>query len=165
MTSTAAILCSLISSQMNMPEGTVFIWNQKVTVKGPGMYITVQVIDGKPIASNPTYRWDGTQYWEDIIVNYNELIQIDVISRTTEAIDRHIEVVALLTSQATNEESQRVGMKIQLLPSFTCVSQADGEAIPYRYVYRGGVTRVYTQSKPALWYDHGFVPAEVITNP
>ena len=155
------VLCNLIQKYMNLPDGRVFIFNPQLIAKAPDLFVTVQTLGGKPFSSNPTQRWDGAQYWEDITMSNSEMIQIDVCSRTTETINRYLEVVSCLSAWDTNEESQRVGMKIQLLPNMKVISDQDGEAIPYRYVLTVIVTSSEVQSRPMPWYDHGFIPPSV----
>jgi hypothetical protein len=169
MTDTLILLAGLIQTKCGLPDGSVFLFNQKVDPKvvgRPGMFVCLQTIGVKAYGPQmPSYRWDGVQYWEDTAITKSELIQIDIFSRNFEAQERYMDVVATFGSYATNELSLDVGMKIQLLPDIVTVSQPDGEAIPYRYILTLRVNRLYTSSIPMPWFDNGFLPVQVVPDP
>ena len=167
MTDTLVLLCGLIQNDLALTDGHVFIFNQKVdpkVLKDPGVFVCAQYLGTKTVGQNPTYRFDGVQYWEDRATNISQLVQLDVFSRNTDAMTAYIQVMACLNGQTGNEMQQSSAMSIQRNPDVNNLSDPDGEAIPYRFVITMRVSRLWTQSVPALWYDHGFVPS-VITNP
>ena len=166
MTNTLTVLVQLIKQQMNLTNAQVFVFNQKIPlIKDPGIFVAVQLLSEKIIGSNSSFEWNGTNYVETKSINKSELIAIDIMSKDRTALDRYIEVVAALQGYHANEACLTNFMQLQILPNIHTISNGEGAAIPYRFEVTLRVMRVYIQTGIVPYYDHGFTPVTVITDP
>lgn len=134
------IIVDILQREMDMPKDSVWIRDQNKKIPPEkGLYIVVGMVDGQPYSSQ-TYLRENTltngnvQTIEVNRVQIRENIQIDVVSRSDEAILRRWEVIAALRSIYSQNKQESNYFKIFRIPvSFLNTSDAEGGSSLNRY--------------------------------
>ncbi len=161
-TGTALILfCDILQESMNLSQGQVIIFDQKFNIPTDSrLYIAVGVRACKPFG-NSTKMVDGVSMQS---VNMAADLDINILSRSTEALNRKEEVILALQSQYAEAQQEANSFYVsQLSHSFVNLSEIDGGAIPYRYVI-GARLQYFVSKQLATSYFDTFQTTEVITN-
>lgn len=125
------LVANIIENFMNLPAGSIWIWNQKIKEPTDGrLFITLQELSCKPFSNNlRMIDGENRQY-----TNFQSQVSIDIESRTTEAMHRKEEVIMALRSQYSENQQTLNGFKIGTIPiNFTNLSNLEGSSIPYKY--------------------------------
>lgn len=143
---TSQIICDIIQNCMGISTDQIWIYNQRRAIpEDERMYITVGVIGVKPYGNNNHVTYDTTTTMTDNISQYmQETISIDVMSYTTEAIERYNEVMGSLASTYSAQTQEALGLKIATIPStINDVSAVEGATLLYRMSLTLNVLRKY----------------------
>lgn len=131
------LFCEIIQNQLGLPDGRVYLWDQKIAQKtDAGLYVAISVLTCKPLGNVNRYNGAGSGSVSEQSVNMYVQLQIDIISRDTEARDRKEEVILALNSDYAQTQQEANCFFIGKLPAgsqFLNLSEDDGAAIPYRY--------------------------------
>jgi hypothetical protein len=125
-------ICQILQSELSLTAGQVWISGQKRTVPPTsGMWVVVRYLSGKPFGSKTSFD-DGVEFQS---VNMSALIQIDIYSQDTSALERKEEVVMALGSTFAQRLQELHAFKIGRLPvaPIADTSAVEGPAIPYRF--------------------------------
>jgi hypothetical protein len=162
------LFCEILQNQLSLPQGRVFLWDQKIMQPtDSGLYIAVSVPICRPFGN--TYVPDGSGSGLNAVqsVNMMATLEIDAISRGTDARDRKEEIIMALYSVYSQQQQEINSFSIGRLPAgsrFLNLSQIDGAAIPYRY--KISVNMQYSVTKTlAVPYFGTFQGPTVSTNP
>lgn len=157
-------LAEIIAQQLDMPRGSVWLRDQNRKIPNDnGLYIVVGLISAQPMASEtsvsqqapsnwdqdnspaiagtperfdqPGQKWDQAPVlYETQRVNVQEMIQVDVLSRSNEILYRQWEVIAALQSIYAQQVMEFNNFKIFRIPrSFVNTSSAEGGSQLNRY--------------------------------
>lgn len=162
------LFCEIIQNQMNLPQGRVYLWDQKIMQPtDSGLYVAVAVLNCKPFGN--TTKIDPTTGNSIQSVNMLAMLQVDIISRDTEARDRKEEALMALNSTYAEFQQEANSFLIGRLPpmgQFVNLSNPDGAAIPYRFNIGVNLQYFYTKTVASDYYDTFQTPPfTVITNP
>lgn len=172
-TSTARILvgsplllfCEILQRELGLAEGRVYLWNQKIMQPiDSGLYIAVSIPFAKPFANNNRAAAVGSDLQEQQYVSMMATLDIDIISRSEEALYRKEEVLLALASTYSEQQQTANGFYIAKLPpgaKFLNLSQIDGAAIPYRFKISINMQYCYSKAKAVSFYDDFEVDSEV----
>jgi len=152
---TTQIICDIIKTGLALKDDQVWIYNQRRSIpEDERMYVVVGMSAIKPYASN-NRQTTGTNYMNDNTAQYmQEMITIDVLSYTTEAIERYTEIFGALISTYSQQHQEALGLKIAALPTtVNDVSEVEGAAILYRIAITLNVLRKYDMLIAATYYD------------
>lgn len=127
------LLADIIQKQMGLKSGRVYLFDQKIFMPtDDDLFVAISVLRCNTFGSKSQFDPDVNK--EVISCNFYADAQIDVISRSTEALLRKEEVVMALTSQYSERQQQLNAFHIGRLPTnFVNLSNVDGAAIPYRF--------------------------------
>jgi hypothetical protein len=130
------IIVSILQNEMALPVDTVWVRNQNRKIPNDDrLYAVVGMTDAYPQSSNTSVRED--EFGQQIEVNQVQLcenIQIDVFSRSNDALMRHWEVMAALQSIYAQQQMEKNYFKISRLPrSFLNTSDAEGGSLLNRF--------------------------------
>ena len=155
------LVCDIIQKEMDMPNGSVFLYNQKITIpKGQDMVISLQILDSK-IVSNSLKTIDGIDVQS---VNKRAVLQIDLWSRSMEAVNRKEEIVMALASRYAESQMENCAFKIGKIPSnFVNLSSEEGSAIPYRFNISIPI-QYYVEKRKEISFYENFENVNIITN-
>lgn len=126
------LFCEIIQNQMNLPNGRVYLWDQKITEPSDsGLFIAVSLLSLKPFGNNNFIDSNGNQNQS---VNINATLSVDIISRGPEARDKKELVILAFQSVYAQQQQEANSFYIgKISTSFANLSEVDGAAIPYRY--------------------------------
>ena len=136
---TAQIIVDIIRHEMNLPAGNVWLRDQnKLIPNDNGLYIVVGMVNAFTLC-NEVYMKDvvtllGTEEHQINEVQQQENIQIDVLSRSNDALTRNIEIEMALQSFYGQQQQELNNFKIFRNPrSFVNSSGAEGGSTLNRY--------------------------------
>lgn len=165
--SVLALFCEIIQQEMGLPNGRVYLWDQKISQPTDNdLYIAVSVLNAKPFGNVNKQVSTGSstmdsQQW----VNMLAVFGVDLISRGPSARDRKEELILALGSTYAEQQQEANSFLIGRLPtSFVNISQVDGAAIPYRFHIDVQVQYAFAKNKAIDFFDN-FEGPEVITDP
>ena len=98
------------------------------------LQIAISSISSSILGSNSTYKEQDGLFCELKDIAISDTIQIDIMSRNTDARIRRFEVIAALQSAYAKQLQEEWGCRIFQIPrNMTNVSSAEGSATIYRY--------------------------------
>jgi hypothetical protein len=162
------LFCDVLQQEL-FPNTTqrVWFWDQKVDEPtDDGMFIVCRVLNPKVFGNtNKVCSGDiGAQQVQSAYMNVQ--LQIDVKSRSTEALDRLEEIVQALNSIYSQQQQEANAFKIfPVTNNIVDMSGLDGAAIPYRFVLSVKIQYTKTTIKRAAPYYDTFSTASVTTQP
>lgn len=162
---TLDLVCDIIQHELGLASGRVFQWNGKIfQPTDQSMYVVIAVPGIKPFA-NTTKPKDGDWANSEQCAYLMATLDINVISRNTEASRRAPEVIMALLSQYSQAQQENNSFHIGRLPTrINDLSGIDGAAIPYRYQFSVNVQYSEKKIKADDLFDT-FQEVEVVTNP
>jgi hypothetical protein len=161
-------ICDIVETGLELDEGRVYIYNQKVVMpKDDGIFIPIKVTSVKPFGLSKKYTEGGTGYKESISVNMQATLSIDIISKSTSALERKEEVLMALASDYSQRIQEKYSFKVGHLPAggqFVNLSGLDGAAIPYRFNITINVLYAINKTKSVSYFDD-FEDTSVVKEP
>lgn len=162
------LFCDIIQTELSLPQGRCYLWDQKLfQPTDSGLYVAVSVVSCKPFGSVNAFDGSGSNSNSVQFVNIYNQLQVDIISRDTEARDRKEEVIMALNSDYSRNQQTGNSFYIGQLPpgaQFTNLSEVDGAAIPYRFAISVAMQYFVTKTIATPSYD-SFSTTQVNTNP
>lgn len=157
------LLCEIIEREMALPPGRVYWWDQKINKPADSdIYVVVSMMSCKPFGNTarPASSVSGLDAIQSI--NMQATVNIDIISRSTEAFRRKEEVLLAVKSLYSEAQQERNSFSIGQLPpgsQFVNLSELDGDAIPYRYNITLNMQYFVTRVKPVPYFDEFAAPS------
>lgn len=150
------LFCEVLQSELGLPNGRVFIWDQKIfQPTDNGLYIAVGIPSCKPFSNNiKPLNGDWSQSSQE--TNFLALLDVNIISRDTSALIRKEEVLLAMNSIYAQAQQESNSFYIGKLPPgsrFTNLSMVDGAAIPYRYQISVNMQYSVTKTKAIPYFD------------
>ena len=162
------LFCDIIQNQLGLANGRVYLWDQKILEPtDSGLYIAVSVLSCKPFSNQNYFDGSSSNSNSDQAVNMAATLQIDIISRDTEARDRKEEVLMALNSNYSQSQQEANSFYIGKLPpgsQFVNLSAQDGAAIPYRFNIAATMQYFVTKVVPVQSFTTFQTPT-IVTNP
>jgi len=122
------ILVDIVKQEMALADTSIWIANQNKKIPNDdGLYVTVGMIDGRVLANNKTTIPTSGGMSEIQKVVMLENIQIDILSKSNNAILRRYELLTSISSVYSQQQQEKFGFKIFKIPaSFINASSAEG---------------------------------------
>lgn len=152
---TTQIICDILKNGMKLDADQIWIYNQRRAIpEDKRLYITVGMLSMKPYANNNSVE-SSSDGMNDTLSQYlSELISIDLMSYSTEAVERFNEVLGSLHSTYSQQVQELNALKISLIPTtMNDVSAIEGATILYRIAFTLPVLRKYAMLLSASYYD------------
>lgn len=126
------LFCEIIQNQLQLSDGQVVIWDQKWDVPNDEkMYVVVSILSERIFGAGNKFDADGNSV---ISANCNATLNINIQSRSLQALRRREEIPLALVSNYAESQQEANSFKIGKVPgSFVNLSQVDGPAIPYTF--------------------------------
>jgi len=151
------LLCGIIQTGLGLPEGAVYLWNQKVNIPpDQGLYVAVRVQNTRFFANTSKMEDDGNGgLLERQVTHQQDMLTVDLTSKSSSARDRRHEFVMALKNTYSRQQQQAGGFRVFPLPKdFVNLSGIDGAAIPYRFQMSVVLQYSVTKLTPApSWND------------
>ena len=159
------LFCDIIQKYMGMPDGRVFIFDQKAFLPtDSNLWISIAVPLVKPFASTLVPDGSGSGLNSVQAVNILAHLDINIMSRGPDARDRKEEVVLALTSIYSEQQQEINSFSIgRLSTNFVNLSSIDGAAIPFRYAISCQIQYCFTKTQPVAYF--GTFTDQIYTNP
>lgn len=160
------LFCDILQTELGLEDGQVYLWDQKINIPTDyKLYIAVGVLSCKPFGNTRTSDGSGSGLNEIQSTNFQAILDVNILSRGTEARDRKEEVVLALNSVYSEQQQESNGFYVATLPSgFVNLSQEDGAAIPYRFNISVAIQYFITKTKAVPYYDT-FQTVGIVTEP
>lgn len=167
---TIKVIADLIQSQMGLKEGRTSIYNQKRLLGiESDLLVDVAWLGGRPfgVVSRPARDPAQPDLVEQQSVSMQEVVQVDLFSKSDEARLRKVDAIFALTGVAAQQACERYAMRIGRIPaSFVDLSGGEGAARLNRYALTFNVLRSYFLSRSAQTFStFENPPKEILTNP
>lgn len=160
------LFCEIIQKEMGLANGRVFLWDQKLfQPTDNNLYIAVSMPICKPFGVSVYTESELDALAATQSVNMQATLDIDIISRGPQAMNRKEEVILALNSVYSIQQQDANSFYIAKLPPgnrFVNLSMIDGAAIPYRYRISYNIQYMYTKSKNVDYFDD-FSAVQVVT--
>lgn len=149
------LVCDILQSELSLPEGHVYLWNQKIAPRThSGLYIAVGVLSSNPFANNRAIEGEGAGLRSVQSVNIQDILSIDIMSRGPDARDRKEEILMAFNSAYAEQQQASNSFYIASISSrFINLSEIDGAAIPYRFNISIAIQYSITKIKAIPYYD------------
>ena len=148
------LLLEIIKNEMDLDDPHCFLWDQKIFKPGDaGLYILASVPGIKVIGNNID---QGPAGWDQAVqyVSVCAAVDINVVSTDSSALYRQAEVLMALMSQYSEAQQEANSFQVSRIPNgFKNISEAEGPAIPYRYVATVALTYGVQKVKANEFYD------------
>lgn len=156
------LVLDIIRKEMGLEDRQVYLYEQKINIpKDSKIYIAVGVIQPRPFGNSIRFE-NGIAIQS---INMRTMMSIDILSRSTEALNRKEEV--LLAFKSVYAQQQMACNSFFVAPlsmGFQNLSQVDGPAIPYRFNLSVNLQYFVKKSKAVPYFDT-FLSPTVTTEP
>lgn len=152
---TPQIICDILKKCMSLSDDQIWIYNQRRSIpEDKRLYVVVGIIGIKPYANNNRIESTTEGLQDNLYQLVQEMISIDLISYTTEAMERYSEVLGSLRGTYSQQQQELLGLKIAEIPqSVNDISAVEGAALIYRVNVTLPVLRKYGMLLTAPDYD------------
>ncbi len=160
-----AIIGDILINQMGLDSQRIWAFNQsKVQPKDGGIWIVIEYLASKPIATNRSFSTDDDlNYVETIVTNTEEMYSIHVFSQDNSARQRKEEVLNALASSFSVYQQEINSFKIaKVVQRINNASYLDGSAMLNRFVIDTKILAWYKTTKIIDYYNQ--FPTTIITN-
>ncbi len=161
------LLCSLVQTQLALPDQTVWIFNQKQNIPDrAGLFVVAEFLGAKPFGTNARQRTrENGDYVEDIGVNIQETYKLVLYSRDESAFTRAWEVLAALNGNAAQQLQEQYAFQLANLPTaFIDTSAVEATARLFRQDITFNAIRFRTKTNVIQYFDKFQIPPTVHTN-
>jgi hypothetical protein len=152
---TAQLFCDIIKDGMSLGDDQIWIYNQRRSIpEDKRLYVIVGLSTISPYANQNQKITSGTGMQEELSQYVEETISVDLISYTTEAVERYHEAIGSLMTTYATQVQELNALKIYTIPeSVNDVSQLEGAALVYRISIILRVYRKYSMIKDVSYFD------------
>lgn len=159
------LLGDVIADFMGISNGQIMIYNQKYNIpQDEKLYIAINVVSNKPYGNIKKYETISGQFCSVQYINNSTVIDLDVMSRTIEALERKEEVLIALKSDYSINQQAFNSFNISTLPqSFVNLTSEEGPAMMYRFKISIALQYSVRRVKQVDYYDQ-FPEPQILTD-
>lgn len=153
---TIFLLRDILIHELGLDENRIQIWNQKLNIPpDEKLFVALSYMMGKVYHSKAAERaLDDGSMVEDQLANVQEMIDVNVMSRGTEALFRKEEVVMALASKYSQQVQAAHGFRIASLPNaFRDNSEIEASARMTRFTFTLVIFAWYKKTTAIEHYD------------
>jgi hypothetical protein len=160
------LFCDVIKNFMDLSDDQIYIYNQKFNIPpDERLYVAVGVGPVKPFSNINRHSESGANYNSNQFANFKTTLEINILSKSTDALERKEEVVLALNSDYSNRQQELNSFHIAPITSqFNNLSEIEGSAIPYRFNISVNMLYAYEKVNAAEYYDE-FPDLNIATDP
>lgn len=161
-------LGAILRTEMGLKEEQTILYNQPFEIpKDKKLRISIGVIGGRTFAVKTQYKNDTTKedsLLQEQAVNRQEMVSIQIYSKSTEALQRNWEIPVAFNSITAQQAQEAGSFNIAKLPvAMNDISEGEGARRLYRYALTVMVQVAYRKTSNAQFFDNFRTPA-IITN-
>jgi hypothetical protein len=157
---TPQIICDILQTCMTLESDQIWITNTRRSIpEDKRLYVVVGTMGFTPYGSTNRHEFNGSVMQETLSSWVQETITVDILSYTTEAVERYWEVMASIKSSYSQNLQQTHCIKISEIPTtVNDASEAEGPALIYRIAITLQVLRKYDKIMDVEYYDNFYAP-------
>lgn len=166
---TQSLIVGLLRAFMGLEVNQCVVYNQKwVLPNDSRLYVVVGSLSQKPYGTSAETREvvaddETTKLVEDVSIASREVLTIDLLSRSQEAVNRKEEPLMAFSSYAAQALAETYSLKMPRIPTGpNDVSRVEGTAKINRFQYVVPVLRTRTRSADVPFFDRFTQPSLVI---
>lgn len=159
------LVCDIIRNELGLANDQVYVYNQKFIVPNDSrMYVSVAVLSLKSFGNSRPVVGSVDDLNVVQSVNMQGTLDIDIMSRSEDALNRKEEVLMSLNSMYSESQQELNSFYIApLTTAFVNLSELDGSAIPYRFRLGVNIQYMISKTKPVSFFDD-FADPSLATN-
>lgn len=160
------LFADVIKTFMGLADDQVYLYNQKFKIPPDDrLYIAIKYPEAKPYANNTKYDGSGAGLVAQQTTHFNATIMVDIMSKSTAALERKEEVVLALTSDYSKRQQQLNAFAIARMPQrVVALNELEGDAIPYRFNLSVGLQYAFRKLSNTAYIDN-FQAVQVRVDP
>jgi len=151
------VLINILIEEMELNPQQIAVYNQKFNIPANfDIFLYLSYLSSTPFGSTITYETINDVFTEMKIIQTQQIIGIDIVSRGSQAQLRKEEIILAFNSTFALQQMAEVDnvLKIANLPfSFLDLSNLEGPAILNRYHIELGVLTLFQKQKPVSFYN------------
>lgn len=162
---TLNLVCDIIRKEMTLTDDQVYIYNQKFIIpKDSRIYVPVGILSLKPFGNTNQMAPVTGGFTSVQSVNVMATLDINILSRSTEALLRKEEVLMAVASNYSLQQQQLNSFSLAVITkSLVNLSNVDGAAIPYMFTFSLNV-QYFISKISAVPYFNTFPTPAIYTN-
>jgi hypothetical protein len=159
------LLGDSIAEFMGLNNGQIMIYNQKYNIpQDTKPYIALNFVSNKPYASVKKHETISGQFCSVQEISNSAVIDIDIMCRTIEALERKEEILMALKSDYSINQQAFNSFNLSTLPqSFINLTSEEGAAMLYRFKISIALQYTVRRVKQVDYYDQ-FNEPTILTN-
>lgn len=148
-----AVMGEVIRRYMDLEVGQVYLYNQKYKIpEDSKLYIAIGVLNSMPFANNTRYA--STSGMDEIqSINVRDLVTINIMSRSTDALNRKEEVLMAFNSLFSRNAQDLNSISFApLATQFVNLVRQEGSAMLYQFSITASLQYFKKKVKPVAYY-------------
>lgn len=152
---TPQIICDILKEGMSLEDDQIWIFNQRRTIpQDKRLYVVVGLLSSRVYGNNNTLEYSDANVEDRLEQFVRELISIDLMSYSMDAIERYGEVLGSLQSTYAQQTQEYYALQIAKIPlAINNVSSIDGATLLNRISISLHVMRKYSMILNTEFYD------------
>lgn len=148
-------ICDIIKTELNLSASNIWFYNQKVNIPNDnGTYVIVGILSRKTLGNNTKYEATQTGLNEVQCLNLQEVIEVDVIGKTTQVLDYVNYIQMALKSTYAQQQQEKNGFSIGYNSiNVVNVEEVEGVSELYRFNITFNILYAIEKSKAVEYYN------------
>lgn len=157
------MLANILQREMGLVDDQVYLYNQKFNIPNDGrIYVSIGFLSTRPFSNNSKHVGQGSDLVEIQSTNIRAMLTVEILGRTTEAMNRKEEILLAVGSDYSKQIQQAMGFNIaRISTNFVNLSKEEGPAIPYRFNITLVMHYTVVKTKSVQFFDT-FLPTNLI---
>ncbi|MDR3244658.1 MAG: hypothetical protein LBT79_07920 [Elusimicrobiota bacterium] len=149
------LICDIVQKEMSLPDGRVWIYNQKRELPTDENIFIVVGLSGsdKMIGNSRRYKRTLEGLEEILCVNVLTFVSIDITSKNTDARMRRFEIPLALGSSYSQQIQEKYSFSVGKIGQVVDVSAAEGTSMLNRFNLTFNITHAVEKNKAVDYYD------------
>lgn len=149
------LVADIIQKELELDDDQVIIGNERFDPPNDNrLYATVLLSDGKPLSNRNKNEAVGDDLVEVQGITMREMLTINIMSSSIEALSKRYEVVMALKSNYAKRSMEANSFSIGQIPTTMAnVSELEGASIPYKFNISTFVTFAIQKVKAVEFFD------------
>lgn len=149
-------ICDIIKTELNLPTTNIWIYNQKINIPNDnGTYVIVGILSHKIVGNNTKYESTSTGLNEVQCLNLQEVIEVDVVGKTTQVLDYVNYIQMALKSTYAQQQQEKNGFSIGYNSiNVVNVEEVEGVSELYRFNITFNILYATEKSKAIEYYNN-----------
>lgn len=160
-----ALVADILENFMGLQNGQVMIYNQKYDIpKDTKIYIAINFVSNKPYGNVKKSEEIAGDLYSIQEINNGAVIDLDIMCRTMEALERKEEMLlALKSDYSINQQAFNSFYVSNISQSFLNLTTEEGPALLYRFKTTVALQYTVRRTKKVDYYDQ-FREPELLTD-